>query len=207
MMGLRSNEDEPDQRDCKQAQTKLLRLSADTLETIQLGPGHNQYCLPLLRECKILKDVVIDIRHLFPKEMWLEWRQVRASPTERAHWSMDLNSILPASVERLKVTGHHILGFEPRIMNVLIEGLSDFVKSKAYASTNLQGICTRRLYFEDERRLAQPLLAGSDRQKIQEVCEAADVVYSGDNQEECKICVVRLSVLGESIDWSDDFQC
>jgi hypothetical protein len=120
---------------------------------------------------------------------------------------MDLYSILPASIERLKITGHHKLGLRPRMTNILVEGLSDFVKSKAYASTNLQGICTHRLYFEDERRLAQPLLAGSDRQKIQEVCEAADVVYSGDNQEECKICVVRLAVLGEGIDWSDDFQC
>jgi hypothetical protein len=46
MMDLDGNGDEPGQRDCKQAQTKLLRLSADTLETIQLGPGHNQCCLP-----------------------------------------------------------------------------------------------------------------------------------------------------------------
>ena len=77
------------------------------LETIDIGWRDTHYPLTMLRGFKVLKNITLDVYHLFPRKMWLESEQHAPrtkSPTMESHWPIDLSGIVPASIERLKIT-------------------------------------------------------------------------------------------------------
>ena len=157
---------------------------------------------------KILKNIMLDIYHLFPRKMWLESEQHAPrtkSPTMEFHWPIDLSRIVPASIERLKTTPSRHLPkhLYPSQVDILVSGLSDFVRAKSQMSSNLQGICTRRLWMLSETASSVPFTS----QKLEEACEAAGIAFSDCYEKPYKVCEARAAVLGEGLDRSNGFQC
>jgi hypothetical protein len=198
----------------------LLKSHRESLELLQLDitygrHGYTKESIPSLQEFEVLRSANLDYTHLIARP---EIKRNRHSGR-----FVEVGSILPSSLEHLKLSGRPI---DEHILH-LFTGISEFIEKKAQTNPNLRALCFGDYYYmpwlRDESR--------DLRQKLQLVCKDSNIAYSekqyglaampwsptsdfveSDNQTEggiahtwassaCEVCPTPMPVLGVGVDY------
>ncbi len=155
--------------DIHEVEEGLLHNAAQTLETLDLSWYEYNRRLPQLRGFKALKDV-----RLRP----LETRSQRTRARTKAPYRLvDLSQFMPASLEKLRITGQSRDGLQPGDVDALLDDLLGLVNKRGKAFPNLKGVYVRKV-LRAKSTQETAALGNIKWSSLREACKTRGIVLS-----------------------------